>query len=520
MTYEAFSFTSGAAATLAAWLIPRRVAGARMTVLPAVLLDLFPVLLAVGLLLIISRRPLFSGAVLLALGGGFALADWTKRHALREPVVFSDISELEHLFTHSHLYLPFAGPATVIGGALAAIGFSTGLFVFTPALWALQPGLILVSMTTVVGVGWALSREPMLSLAAAGLRCLRPSGEPLADTVRFGPFGLLLVYGLIARAERARRRAPFRPLPAPVFRNSVATTPVVLVQCESFFDARRISPQVPKDLLPSFDACVRRGATWGRMGIAAWGANTMRAEFAVLTGIPEERLGYDRFNPYHAFGRVPIVSLASHLRAEGYRTVCLHPFDRRFFRRDVTIPALGFDAFLGRETLGGARRPPYLSDPDLARQVISVLDAEGPRTFIFVVTMGNHGPWSDNGRGIDPALRRLFDPADFAEAEALLRYLTGLARSDEMLGILLDELRPDRHDALLGFYGDHLPSLPLAFDHLGFEDWASDYVLVDSAVSRPLRLDLPAHRLAWEILDRLEARGAIERSATAALGAA
>jgi phosphoglycerol transferase MdoB-like AlkP superfamily enzyme len=256
------------------------------------------------------------------------------------------------------------------------------------------------------------------------------------------------------------------------------------------------------------------------MGIAAWGANTMRAEFAVLTGIPEERLGYDRFNPYHAFGRVPIVSLASHLRAEGYRTVCLHPFDRRFFRRDVTIPALGFDAFLGRETLGGARRPPYLSDPDLARQVISVLDAEGPRTFIFVVTMGNHGPWSDNGRGIDPALRRLFDPADFAEAEALLRYLTGLARSDEMLGILLDELRPDRHDALLWFYGDHLPSLPLAFDHLGFEDWASDYVLVDSAVSRPLRLDLPAHRLAWEILDRLEARGAIERSATAALGAA
>lgn len=520
MTYEAFSFASGAAAVLAAWLIPRRVAGARMAVLPAILLDLFPVLLAAGWLLIISRRPLFSGAAVLALGSGFALADWAKRRALREPVVFSDMSELEHLFTHPHLYLPFAGPGTVIGGALAAVGFSTALYVFTPALWAPQPGLILVSLLSVGGAGWVLSREPMLSFAAANLRRLRPSGEPLTDAVRFGPFALLLIYGVIARAERIQRRVPFRPLPAPVFRNSAAAAPVILVQCESFFDARRISPQIPKDLLPNFDACVQRSATWGRLGIAAWGANTMRAEFAVLTGIPEEQLGYDRFNPYHAFGRVPIASLASHLRAEGYRTVCLHPFDRRFFRRDVTIPALGFDTFLGRETLGGGRCPPYRSDPDLARQVISVLDAEGPRTFIFVVTMGNHGPWSDNGTVIDPGLRRLFGPADFAEAEALLRYLTGLARSDEMLGILLDELGPDRHDALLGFYGDHLPSLPLAFDHMGFGDWASDYVLVDSAVSRPLRLDLPAHRLAWEILDRLEARGAIERSATAALGAA
>jgi hypothetical protein len=520
MAGEALQLAGGAAAMLSAWLIPRHVAGARIMALPAVVFDFLPVAVAAALLLIVSGRPLFSGAVLLALGSGLALADWAKRRALREPVVFSDLSELEHLFTHPHLYLPFAGPALVIGGALAAMASAIGLLALTPALWPPQPGLILVSIAIVYGAGWALSREPMLSLAAAGLRRLRPSGEPLADAARFGPYAVLLVYGVIARAERARRRAPFRPLPAPAPRSNTAAAPVVLVQCESFFDARRISPQIPKSLLAGFDACVQHGATWGRLGIAAWGANTMRAEFAVLTGIPEERLGYDRFNPYHAFGRVPIASLASHLRAEGYRTLCLHPFDRRFFRRDLTMPALGFDAFFGRETLGGSRRPPYQSDPELARQVVRILDAEGPRTFIFVVTMGNHGPWSDDGTPIDPALQRLFDPTDFAEAGALLRYLAGLARSDEMLGILLDELGPRRHDAVLGFYGDHLPSLPLAFDHLGFGDWASDYVLVDGTASRPLRLDLPAHRLPREILDRLEARGAIKRASISALGTA
>ncbi|MBV8736175.1 MAG: LTA synthase family protein [Alphaproteobacteria bacterium] len=515
MTGAALSLSAGAAAAAAAWLIPRRVAGARMAVPPSILLDLMPVVLTAGLLLIISARPLFSGAVVLALGGGFAFADRTKRRVLREPVVFSDMSEFGHLFTQPHLYLPFAGPALVIGGALAAIGTALGLLAFTTPLWQPAPAPILIVLLIAHIAGWLLSREPLLSLTAIWLRRLRPIGDPVVDAARLGPFCVLLVYGIIARAERAGRRTPFHPLPAPMLRDRRAAMPVVLVQCESFFDARRISPSMPKDLLPGFEACLRRGATFGRLETAAWGANTMRTEFAVLTGIAEERLGYDRFNPYHAFARAPIASLASQLRAEGYRTLCLHPFDRRFFRRDLTMRALGFDAFLGRETLGGSRRPPYRSDPDLARQVLTILDAEGPRTFIFVITMGNHGPWPEDESQIDPELRRLFGLGDFPQGGALLHYLTGLTHSDEMLGILLEELGARRDNAVLGFYGDHLPSLPDAFEHLGFDDWASDYILVDGTVSRPRRLDLAAHMLPRLILDRLRIRNLLGRSSRA-----
>ncbi len=85
---------------------------------------------------------------------------------------------------------------------------------------------------------------------------------------------------------------------------------------------------------------------------------------------------------------------------------------------------------------------------------------------------------------------------------------------------MLDELGPRRRDALFGFYGDHLPSLPHAFGHFGFNDWASDYVLVDGAAPRARRVDLPAHLLPRMILDRLRGRGAIEESRAAALGAA
>ncbi len=500
-----------AAAAVAAWLLPRRVAAARMALRPATLVDVLPLLLAGGLLLVATGRPLFAGLALLALGGGFALADWAKRKALREPVVFSDMAELRHVFTHPHLYLPFAGPALVIGGALGAAVLGVWLLVFGPEMWRPRPLPALFLSLAVCAVWWVLSREPGLGVAAAVLRRLRPTGEPVADSSRLGPFAALLAYGVIARAERARRRDCYRPSRAPASRPAGAAVPVVLVQCESFFDARRMSPRVPADLLRGFDACLRQGATYGRLEVSAWGANTMRAEFAALTGIPEERLGYDRFNPYHAFARAPLASLASRLRDEGYRTLCLHPFDRSFFRRDLAMTALGFETFLGRDDLGGSRRPPYRSDPDLARQVVSVLDAEGPRTFIFVITMGNHGPWREAGAEIAPALRRLFNPADLPQGGPLLRYLDGLGRSDEMLRILLDELGARRRNAVFGFYGDHLPSLPDAFGHFGFDDWASDYLLIDGVAPHARRLDLPAHALPGMILDRLRERGAIER---------
>ena len=153
----------------------------------------------------------------------------------------------------------------------------------------------------------------------------------------------------------------------------------------------------------------------------------------------------------------------------------MHPFDRRFYRRDRAMPALGFDEFLGRETLGGSRTPPYMSDPDLARHALRVLDEVGPRSLIFAVTMGNHGPWPRKG----------------AEMAC---YLDGLAQSDAMLRILIDGLEQRRADAVLGFYGDHLPSLPRSFAALGFDDWRSDYAIWTQG-GEPHRQDLAAHEL-------------------------
>ncbi|HTT79156.1 MAG TPA: sulfatase-like hydrolase/transferase, partial [Stellaceae bacterium] len=188
------------------------------------------------------------------------------------------------------------------------------------------------------------------------------------------------------------------------------------------------------------------------------------------------------------------------LRRAGYRTICVHPFDRRFFRRDLVMPALGFEEFRGRETLGGRRRPPYCPDPEFAAAILHVVDETGPDTLIFAITIGNHGPWHAAGPPLDPAVAGLFDPAELPDGAGLLRYLDGLRRSDAMLQILRDGLERRGRPAVLAFYGDHLPSLSRAFAHFGFDEWSSDYAIWPGA-GAPLRRDLGACELGRLVVD-------------------
>ena len=492
---------AGVALAAAAWLIPRHIAGSRCAAIAILLLDAAPFALGAALLGVATGRPLFAGLVVLALGAGFGLADHTMRQTLREPVVFSESVELPQVFSHPHLYLPFAGPGLVLGGGAAAVLLAVALLLEEPPLWAPRPGGALVAMVLIAAGFWLLIREPLLGKAASLLRRLAPNGEPFADAAALGPFAMLVAHGLIARAERPVRRQALAPRPA-IRRGRGDALPIVLVQCESFFDAGRLDPAIGRELLPAFNECRTRAALSGRLEVPGWGANTMRTEFAVLTGIPETELGYDRFNPYYALARAPIASQVWRLRAAGYRTICLHPFSARFFRRDLAMPALGFDTFLDAKALGGSARPPYRADPDLARQVLRVLDEAGPRSFIFVITMGNHGPWLDKGPPIDPTVTRLFDARAVPQGKAVQRYLDGLRRSDEMLAVLISGLEQRRCDALLGFYGDHLPSLPHAFEHFGFAEPHSDYVIWPAGAAPPCRRDLRAHDFGRIIVDR------------------
>src|SRR5260370_41041240 len=174
---EALHIVVGCVLAVGGWLLPRRVAKARTDSAPALLLDFRPVLLAGSFALTATGRPIFTGALLISLGAGFALADRTKREVLREPVVFSEMSELRHVFTHPQLYLPFAGPALVMGGAAATIALCVALLSFEPALWEPDPLLLLFCGGLVVAGILAGSRQTALGVAGAGLRERGDTGQ-------------------------------------------------------------------------------------------------------------------------------------------------------------------------------------------------------------------------------------------------------------------------------------------------------------------------------------------------------
>src|ERR1051326_544126 len=175
---------AGVALAAAAWLIPRHIAGSRCAAIAILLLDAAPFALGAALLGVATGRPLFAGLVVLALGAGFALADHTMRQTLREPVVFSESVELPQVFSHPHLYLPFAGPGLVLGGGAAAVLLALALLLEEPPLWAPRPGGALAGIALIAAGFWLLIREPLLGEAASLPRRPGPKGGPLVEARR------------------------------------------------------------------------------------------------------------------------------------------------------------------------------------------------------------------------------------------------------------------------------------------------------------------------------------------------
>ena len=506
---------AGLAICLASWiLILRRGAGARpLWAVPRIAagLDAAPVLIGFAAALGATARPLLSGLVIASLAGGLSLAARVQRVVLDEPVVFADRAELLEVVRHPSLYLPFAGAAWGLAGAGAGLA-TLALFVawIEPASWTRSTANALVEAVIAIGIAYGClaipGRSPALLRRLAQLYTTRlaPSRDPVQDAAAMGPLACLAVHATIAAAERPSRRvaaleqtAPLPPFPA--------AGPIVLVQAESFFDPARLHPDLG-GLLPHFERLAGTAVQRGRLAVPAWGANTVRSEFAVLTGVPEAVLGLDWFNPYEAFAQVDgpaLPSLVRAAKAAGYHTVFVHPFDLQFYSRNRVMPLLGFDELVGPEAFAGARRRgDWVADEALGEAVCAVLRRLGPRVFVFAATMEAHGPWGNKpkpGEAVPlPATLQAMP-----EAIQVGQWLWHLQGTDRMLQ-LLSEALAGHGGGWLALYGDHQPSLPAAFSAMGLTDRRSDYFLWNSAASNePAVRDLTAASLAAAFAARM-----------------
>jgi len=450
--------------------------------------------LGFSVVLAVVHRPWFASCLLVAALLLIAATSNAKSRALREAFVFQDYEFFIDLLRHPRLYLPFFG----IGRALlAACAFGTVLC----AGLSLEPSLLARSGSGTFWAGCMVLAASGSALAWAGGRRASPTFDPAADLRCSGLLASLYLY---ARAERQAFAPPQGPavFSATVRAGGRRPSHLVAVQSESFFDPRRLHPGIDRGLLPEFDALCDSSARCGQLEVPAWGANTVRSEFAFLSGIDTARLGVHRFNPYRAAALRGIPTVASFLRRAGYRTLCVHPYDGAFYRRDRVLPALGFDELIDVRAFTAADRSgPFVGDRALADMVGALLADSREPLFVFAITMENHGPL-ELERALPEDFAPLREAPELAAHADLAVYLRHLRNADRMIGRLRASLERADAGGCLCWYGDHVPVLPAAYDKCGFADGRTDYVLWSSAPrGAPLRADLKLHELAGGLLE-------------------
>lgn len=459
-------------------------------------------LLLSGVLVLLLQRPWFAAMVLLSLQLVVVQSSNTKSHTLNEPFICHDFEYFWDAILHPRLYVPFFGIGLAIAASSAA-AVAIGAFFYWETSLVTSEGAsrFLVSALEIIAMGVVLLSFSIPKLPAITL-------QPIQDLKRLGLFASLWAYGmsLMRSPIPTPEQSPFHGLTevAKAHQGEQPLPNVVLVQSESFFDPRPWSKDVDANLLHHYDNTRSNAILKGELKVPAWGANTVRTECAVLTGIAPAQWGALQFNPYRTLSRHPLPSLASAFKAAGYRTVCVHPYLASFYFRHKVMPQLGFDQFIDINAFESSDKTgQYISDLAVARKIGRLLEDDDNRPlFIFAITMENHGPLHleapNQARLADTLPNATWPLADHLRDFAV--YLHHLGESDKMLACVKETLDSAKRPGLLGWYGDHVPILPAAYAHFTPPDGRTPYMLwstqTEAAMSEYSAKANAAHELA------------------------
>ncbi|EXI68572.1 MAG: Phosphoglycerol transferase, alkaline phosphatase superfamily [Candidatus Accumulibacter adjunctus] len=446
-------------------------------------------LLAHALLTLVLGRPWFAAAAVSAFLLTLVLVNNAKVRALREPFVFQDYEYFTDAIRFPRLYIPFLGWWKFLGAMTGfVLAVAIGLWgEASPAQrfdWSGQLGGVAVTFT-----------GSLLLLLARGWRTPPVSFEPEQDVRALGLLACLWRYG----EEAGARFAVASPFDFLAPRRPESELPhLVAVQSESFFDPRALFSGIRPEVLAEFDRIRNDAVAHGKLKVPAWGANTVRTEFAFLSGIGEDKLGIHRFNPYHAIATGwDVPSLATYLKHLGYRTVCIHPYPASFYQRDRVYPRFGFDEFLDIRAFDDSMRVgPYIGDVAVAGKVAALLGKATAPVFIFAITMENHGPLHLD-RASSSEVDVLYSMPPPGGCDDLTIYLRHLRNADHMIAQLRQTLDHCGRPASLCWFGDHVPIMPAVYEEFGVPSGDVEYVLWGNRSSTaPQERELAAHDLA------------------------
>ncbi|NEN85808.1 LTA synthase family protein [Paenibacillus elgii] len=238
---------------------------------------------------------------------------------------------------------------------------------------------------------------------------------------------------------------------------------VIFVMNEAFWDPTLL-PNVTfsEDPVPTIHR-LEQESTSGYLLSPQFGGGTSNVEFEVLTGQSMSFLPAGSV-PYQQYISKPIPSLASYFKGLGYKSAAIHSYEGWFWNRENVYKHMGFDSFLSKD---GFENPEYrgdfIADDEVSKHIIKEVESNANPTFIYAVTMQNHGPYDDHRYGNDNPVK-VQGSLDDTARDTLETYVHGARDADRSLQLLIDHFQNSSEPTIVVFYGDHLPMLGYDYD--------------------------------------------------------
>lgn len=240
---------------------------------------------------------------------------------------------------------------------------------------------------------------------------------------------------------------------------------IIYVMCEAFWDVTELEGIVfDQEITPTLDYLREHGAV-GRSYSPSFGGGTCDVEFEALTGYSMEHLPAGS-KPYQQHVTHPMFALPSYLKEQGYNTLAIHGYYRKYWNRDKAYPHLGIDRFISAENFVNPERKRsfywkggLISDAEMGAEIIEQFEQrdESKPMFLHAVTMQNHSSYNEKNYPAEELVSILEAPEGLsAETRSQLRdFATGIQQADAMMGSLIQYFSKVEEPTILVFWGDH-----------------------------------------------------------------
>jgi len=243
-------------------------------------------------------------------------------------------------------------------------------------------------------------------------------------------------------------------------REEITAQNIIVIMNESLADLAALGElETNQDYMP-YIRSLDENVVMGDLYVPTYGGGTSLTEYEFLTGNLQHFLPQSTV-PYSSLRGETEEGICSTLKAQGYYTVAMHPYDPTNWERHKVYPAMKFDEFVALEEYEDAELiRNFVSDKACYDKIIEYYESveRDGGFFCFNVTMQNHGGYDSSNGTLDEKIT-----IQNFESQQGETYLSLIYESDKAFAYLLEYFEQVEEPTMILMFGDHLPALPNEF---------------------------------------------------------